>query len=126
MLVLVDSSVWIDYFRSGNKSGTLDELIDNNLLVTNSLILTELIPFLRIKNQRRVIALLNTVDKIDINIDWDQIAEYQYLCLKKGINGVGIPDLILAQNAKQHFCGIYTLDKHFQKISKILKLALVG
>lgn len=35
---------------------------------------------------------------------------------------IGIPDLIIAQNAKQNDCGIYTLDSHFQLIKDILKV----
>ena len=47
MSILVDSSVWIDYFRDGKNSERLDHFIDENLIVTNDLILTELIPFLK-------------------------------------------------------------------------------
>ena len=47
MSVLVDTSVWIEYFRTGNYSEKVDFLIDENLLVINDLILAELIPFLR-------------------------------------------------------------------------------
>jgi len=50
MLVLVDTSVWIDYFRAGNKSAELDDLIDENIIVINELILAELIPFLKLKH----------------------------------------------------------------------------
>ncbi len=42
MAVLVDTSVWIDYFRTGNQSAELDDLIDENVIVTNDLILAEL------------------------------------------------------------------------------------
>jgi predicted nucleic acid-binding protein len=34
MAVLVDTSIWIEYFRTGNNSKKLDFLIDENLLVT--------------------------------------------------------------------------------------------
>lgn len=37
MSVLVDTSIWVDYFRSGTNSEKLDFLIDENLLVTNDL-----------------------------------------------------------------------------------------
>ncbi len=33
MNVLVDTSIWIDYFRGGDNSSDLDILIDENLLV---------------------------------------------------------------------------------------------
>ena len=122
MQTLVDSSVWIDYFRDGDKASDLDELIDQNTLVTNDLILTELVPFLRLKNQRKIIRLMNSITRFELHIDWEQIAEYQYLCLKKGVNGVGIPDLIIVQNAKQNHCAIYSLDNHFRMISKIIRI----
>jgi predicted nucleic acid-binding protein len=44
MTTIVDTSVWIDYFRVGNNSEKLDFLIDENLIVINDLILAELVP----------------------------------------------------------------------------------
>ncbi len=124
MSVLVDTSIWIDYFRKGNDFEKLDFLIDENLVVINDLILTELIPFLKVKNQRKVIKLLYNINKLELIINWEQIVEYQYKCLKSGINGVGIPDLIIAQNAKQNHCEIYSLDNHFQLLQDIFKIKL--
>ncbi len=125
MQVLVDSSVWIDYFRGGSNSDKLDYFIDENVLVINDLILAELVPFLRSKNQRKLVILLGSVKKLDMNIDWSQIIDLQYTCLKAGINGIGIPDLIIAQNSLQHHCEIYTLDQHFELLNKPLRLALI-
>lgn len=124
MSVLVDTSVWIEYFRSGKKSNKLDFFIDENLVVTNDLILAELIPFLKIRNQRKIIKLLRNINKLTMNINWDHITDYQYSCLKNGLNGVGIPDLIIAQNAKQNHCEIYSLDNHFNLLKDILKIKL--
>ena len=124
MQVLVDSSVWIDYFRGEGKSDKLDFLIDENLLVINDLILAELIPFLKIQNQHKLIGLLNFVERLDLNIDWEQIIDFQYKCLRKGINGIGIPDLIIVQNALQNKCKIYSLDQHFELMKKPLELTL--
>jgi len=124
MSVLVDTSIWIDYFGKGNNFEKLDFLIDENLVVINDLILTELIPFLKVKNQRKVIKLLQNINKLELIINWEQIIEYQYKCLKSGINGVGIPDLIILQNAKQNHCEIYSLDNHFQLLQNIFKIKL--
>jgi len=124
MQVLVDSSVWIDYFKDGRKSEKLDYIIDENIVVTNDLILAELVPFLRIRNQRKIIRLMEVIGKLSMNIIWDEIIEYQYICLKKGINGIGLPDLIIAQNAKQHHAEIYTLDRHFTMMKSVLELKL--
>ena len=124
MSILVDTSIWIEYFNKGNNYEKLDFLIDENLIVTNNLILAELIPFLKIRNQRKLISLLQKINRLEIVINWQQLIDYQYNCLKKGINGIGIPDLIIAQNAQQNQCKIYSLDNHFKLMSNILKLQL--
>ena len=124
MSVLVDTSVWVKYFRSANNSEKLDFLIDENLIVTNDLILAELIPFLKVRKQRKLANLLLNVNRLDLSINWGQIIEYQYKCLKNGLNGVSIPDLIIAQNAKQNDCEIYSLDNHFSLMKDILTLKI--
>ncbi|MBU0681480.1 MAG: PIN domain-containing protein [Proteobacteria bacterium] len=124
MSVLVDTSIWVEYFRNGNNFDQLDFLIDENLVVTNDLILSELIPFLKVRNQRKLIALLNKINKLEIVVNWELLIEDQCKCLKNGINGIGIPDLIIAQNAKQNHCSIYSLDNHFNLIKDILKIKL--
>jgi len=122
MSILVDTSVWIEYFRNGNDFEKLDFLIDENLVLTNDLILAELIPFLKIKKQRKIIELLHNINKLSLNINWEQISKYQYKCLKNGLNGVGIPDLIIAKNAKQNYSQIYSLDNHFTLLKNIIKI----
>ncbi|MBL0380979.1 MAG: PIN domain-containing protein [Desulfofustis sp. PB-SRB1] len=120
MKVLVDYSVWIDYFKSGERSEELDYLIDNNLIYINDLILTELIPSLKLQHQSSLIAALKEVARLPLSIHWQQIQELQLSCLKNGINGIGIPDLIIAQNAMQNVCLIFSLDKHFSLMQEVL------
>ncbi len=124
MSVLVDTSIWIEYFRTGNNSEMLDFLIDENLIVINDLIFAELVPSLRVRNQRKVVKLLHNINKLELSIDWCQIIEFQFKCLKNGLNGIGIPDLIVAQNAKQNHFEIYSLDSHFELMKDILVLQL--
>ena len=124
MEVLVDTSIWIDYFRSSDNSKPLDILIDENLIATNDVILAELIPYLKIKKQAKVIKLLHAVNKMPLDICWNEIIEFQVKCLKEGANGVGIPDLIIAQNAKQNNCKVYSLDKHFCLLNQVIKVGL--
>jgi predicted nucleic acid-binding protein len=124
MSVLVDTSIWVKYFRNGNNLKRLDLLIDENLVVTNDLILAELLPFLKIRKQRKIVDLLNNVNKLPLRIKWDEIIDYQVKCLKKGVNGVGIPDLIIAQNAKQNDCEIYSTDKHFKLLKNIISIKI--
>jgi len=125
MSVLVDTSIWIEYFRSGNHAAKLDFLIDKNFIVINDLILAELVPSLKVHNQSKIVKLLYKINKIGLSINWIQIIDFQFKCLKNGLNGIGIPDLILAQNAKQNGFEIYSLDNHFNLMKDILGLRLL-
>lgn len=118
MRVLVDSSVWIDYFRSGSKSQKLDVFIDENVICTNELILAELVPFLKVSRQSKLIKLLYSIDTIPLSIKWDEIIKLQTICLQNGINKIGIPDLIVVDSVLQNKIILYSFDKHFKLINK--------
>ncbi|MCF8260970.1 MAG: PIN domain-containing protein [Melioribacteraceae bacterium] len=125
MRILVDSSIWIDYFRGGKNSEVMDSYIDENVICTNHLILSELIPNLRIRKEKKIIDLLTEISIIPLNINWNQIIEYQTICLKNGINKVGIPDLIIVDNAIQNDLILFSNDKHFKLIYEYIALKLV-
>lgn len=122
MSVLVDTSVWIDYFRGGEKSKDLDALIDDDLVFINEIILAELVPFLKLKRQHKVISLLSELQRPNLNVIWPEIIDFQVSCLKSGANGVGIPDLLIAQSALQNNLRVYSLDKHFRLLQGVIDL----
>ena len=124
MSVLVDSSTWIDYFRGTGAADPLDVLIEEDLVVTNDLILAELIPFLHQKREERVIALLREVKRHPVAVDWDDIIQMQITCLRSGINGVGIPDLIIAQHAMHNRLHLLSADRHFVLMSEHMPLLI--
>jgi len=124
--ILIDSSVWIEYFRGSEKALLLNDLIDRNLLCINDLILSELIPFLKQKKQHHLINILNSIHKINLEINWQKIIDYQTINLKNGINKVGIPDLIIIQNVLDNNLELFTFDNHFVLMQKYLKFKLMG
>ena len=117
MSVLVDSSVWIDYFRAGHHATDLEGLLDDNRIVTNDLILAELIPALQLRRQTRLINLLRELERNPLQPDWDEIVRLQTTCLRLGINGVGIPDLLIAQHAMQNDLQLMARDRHFRQLA---------
>ena len=125
MSIIVDSSVWIDYFRGGKYSNQLDLYIEQNIISTNDLILAELIPILKIKREFPVISLLRNITLIPLVINWENIINYQTKCLKHGINKVGIPDLIILDNVIQNDLTLYSLDKHFKLINNHIDFELL-
>ena len=116
--ILVDTSVWIAYFKGDEKIKDLDREIDANRICVNELILSELLPAVILKSENRLADLLESVNKLPLNIDWEEIREYQLINLRQGINKVGIPDLIILQNAVSSGVDLLTLDKHFKLMAK--------
>lgn len=123
-MVLVDTSVWIDYFHNGINSTHLDSLIDSGKACVNDLILTELVPSIRHRKETELEHLLLQVPKVSMSIDWTSLISMQTENLKHGVNRVGIPDLMIAQNAIQNDLALYSLDKHFSLMKEFLSLKL--
>lgn len=123
-MILVDSSVWIDYFRGGERTKNLDLFIELDLVATNELILTELLPCLRLQNEMEIFTKLNIFPRIELDIFWEGIREIQKLNLKRGVNNVGIPDLIIAQQCVDKNLELWTFDKHFKLMAEYLELKI--
>jgi len=118
-MVLVDTSVWIEYFKGNSISLPLEKLIDFNNICINDLILAELIPSINHKKEDELKEILYNISKVIIEVDWINIIHMQTKNLKNGIKNVGISDLIIAQNAIDNDIEIYAIDKHFRLMSEI-------
>ena len=123
--ILADTSVWIDYFNGKNpKADVLSDLIDSNAICINDLILTELVPFIKLADEPRLVELLTSVKNIPLNIDWSGLGQMQVINLKNGVNRIGIPDLIIVQNAVQNDLTLFTFDGHFKAMQRLHKFKL--
>ena len=67
--VLVDSSIWIEYFKGSNEVTFINELVDLNVICTNDLILSELIPSLLQRKEMDLISILRNIERINLEID---------------------------------------------------------
>jgi hypothetical protein len=122
--ILIDSSVWIDYFRDAKSFPIINDLILENVGCTNDLILAEIIPALRLKKSEILIDSLFALDKIDLNLNWQRIMNYQFTNLKNGINGVGVADLIILDSAVSNNLSIFSKDRHFKEMNKFFDFHL--
>jgi predicted nucleic acid-binding protein len=118
-MVLVDSSVWIEYFKGNNKTIALNNLLDVNTVCVNDLILSELLPSINHKKEKELKELLLTITKIPLTINWNRIILLQTQNLKNGLNKVGIADLIITQNVIDNNLELFSLDKHFEIMSTL-------
>lgn len=122
--ILIDSSVWIEYFRTG-KPEKLDQIIQEDLARINELILTELVPSLMMKKETDIIEGLQSIEIIPMNIDWDIVRDYQLMNLQNGLNKVGIPDLIILQQVIDKKISLFSFDKHFKLMQNYLNYELI-
>jgi predicted nucleic acid-binding protein len=121
---LVDSSVWISFFKGSEEGKLLFPLLDSNQACVNDLILSELLPSLIHKKELVLVGLLKSIEKTEIDIEWEEIIRMQSINLKNGLNRVGIPDLIIAQNSMQNDIRLFSFDKHFEIMKEHIGLKL--
>ena len=122
--VLVDSSVWIQYFRSADIP-ILDQLLEEDFVCINDLILTELQPVLVHRGRHDILEGLLALERIPLRVDWQLIREYQLMNLRNGVNRVGIPDLIMVQQVIDEKLALFSLDKHFRLMQGFLNFDLM-
>lgn len=123
-MILVDTSVWIDSFHGGKCKQIMNELLARSELYVNDVILAELMPSILQRGETELEYLMLTLPKLSLWIDWSDIIRMQTENLKHGINKVGIPDLLIAQNAMQNHIKLFSIDKHFSLMSKHLGFKL--
>jgi hypothetical protein len=95
--------------------------LEEDLVCTNDLILSELGPSLIVQNKVEIWESFRALNRIPLRIDWDLIRGYQILNMKNGINKIGIPDLIIVQQVIEEKLSIFTFDKHFKLMNSFLK-----
>lgn len=123
--VLIDSSVWIEYFKSGGIE-KLDRLIEEDFACINELIFTELAPALMLRNESAILDGLHALTMIPLNIDWQIVRDYQLMNLQNGINKIGIPDLIILQQVIDEKITLLSFDMHFRLMQSQLNFDLIS
>lgn len=123
-MILVDSSVWIDFFKGGDKSFYVEVLLKRNIIQINDVVLAEIVPALILKNQNTLVEILTSINAKPLDVFWPGIIDLQILNLKNGINKVGIPDLILLQHCLENNLELWSFDRHFELMASITKVKL--
>jgi predicted nucleic acid-binding protein len=127
--ILVDTSVWLEFFRvKGSPYGeALDQLLEEERVCTANLIKAEIIPGARTPKQFR--ELREYFDALPLANEpaslWEEIMEAQFRLKRRGINGISIPDLMIAVVAKANGKVIFTKDSDFQRIQRALPVDLM-
>ena len=122
-LVSIDTSVWIEYFKTDTKDKfyNLDALIYDNLAAVCEPVIAELLVGTKNEAQYRnhefflrANVILETPDAM-----WENLAQARYKLLRMGHN-MNFLDLWVAYSAHYARTSLWTLDKDFEIIQKVI------
>lgn len=117
--VLVDTSIWIDFFHVGHSPQALhlDELLQTRAILTCDPIRTEVCSGARTAHERsRLHELFRAVSSLTPPPDlWARIEEARFTLARRG-HQTSLIDLMIAATAAHHHVPLWTLDRDFEAI----------
>ncbi|MBW2334496.1 MAG: PIN domain-containing protein [Deltaproteobacteria bacterium] len=120
--VLVDTSIWIEYFNKPDSSTgkSLENLLKKGKVFITGIILTELLQGAKIKKEfESILESMLALPFLETTLStWIQSGRISFVLRKKGIT-IPITDLVIASLSLENNCKIFTLDFHFNKIPNI-------
>lgn len=130
-MILVDSSVWIDYFRGVATAETekLDSLLDNQLLAIGDLMLTEVLQgFTSERDFNQALQLLSALTQIDIGgRDVAIKAAQNYRTLRaKGVTVRKTIDTLIATRCIEDGLPLLYSDRDFDPFVEYLGLRVLS
>jgi len=120
-MTLVDTSVWIDHLRAGNRM--LRSLLEIGEVLAHPFVVGELACG-RLRNRVEILTLLQALPEA-------QIAEHEEVmrvveCEHLYGQGIGWIDAHLLASARLSRAALWTLDRHLSKIASQLKLTAIS
>lgn len=119
--VLVDTSVWIEFFRKDTAtSRALEALIKAGRVVVPGIVVFELLQGVKPEKEKgRIMDLLSNLDYVEMSKDlWASAAVLSRSLKDKGLN-LPLSDVLLAAIALKHNLPLFTLDAHFDSMAEV-------
>lgn len=117
--VLVDTSVWIEYFNrpTSAEQAELMRLLDADAVSLAGVVLAELLQGAKTERERDL--LRETLDALPLlpasRATWERVGDLAFRLRRSG-RTVPLSDLLIASLAIEHENPVYTLDPHFDEI----------
>jgi len=118
MKIIVDTSVWIEYFN--NHAGIAEEL-DRKLLACNIYIVgpivTEILQGAKTNKDYQILEdSIDGLPFIETSLaEWKLVGEISFKLRRKGLT-IPVTDCIIAAAAINHGASVMTYDRHFKQI----------
>lgn len=127
--VLVDTSVWVEYFRSQDPLLTkqVDQLLGEDRLVTIEIVEAEL--FRGARSEKEIRFLEDYFSHLPVlelpRRAWRQAGRFSYQLARKGYSP-HLVDALIALTAIEHHVFLYSQDKDFRRMAALSDLRLFG
>ena len=119
--IMLDSSVWIDYFRKGQGEifNRVDMLLDQNRIVLCGIVEFEIIQGIREKERHTIKELFGALPYVDfLRRDFVRAGEILNSLRKTGIT-IPPSDCLIATLCIRLDIMLLTFDKHFEAVSNL-------
>lgn len=117
--VIVDTSVWIQFFNvpQSQEKVQVDKLLNNNRVVIVGIIISELLQRSHSrKDYEEIEDKIIALPYVEVSKNtWREVGKISFKLRKQGIT-LPLTDIVIATLAKENGYEIYTLDPHFKKI----------
>lgn len=125
MMILIDSSVWIDYFRSGKSEWDekIDYLLEHDDIAINGVVHSELLTGTKSKQEfNNLNSILGGLRWLEMDKRfWDSVSRNGFT-LRRNALTVPLTDIAIATHCAEHDLLLLHNDKHFRLIAPILNL----
>jgi predicted nucleic acid-binding protein len=126
--VLIDTSVWIAYFKSIDQRLTdrVDDVLGFSEVCVPRVVIAELVQGAKTEKEIAVIEefveAFSIIDQTDST--WLKAGKLSFSMKRKGIT-VHPVDCYIAVLASENNCKIFSLDEHFKEIKRFLRIELL-
>lgn len=122
MKVLPDTSVWVDYLRSGaaGPAGALDELLAGGSVLVCGPVLAELLAGAAPEHREGLWLALGSLPWAELDHGaWRRVGELAYQLRRGGIS-VALTDLVIAVACVRAEATLWTRDRDFERVRDVL------
>jgi predicted nucleic acid-binding protein len=126
--ILIDTSVWIEYFRSKSSSVAqkVDRILEQDEVCVPKIVIAELMQGSKSKKELSVIEdFFDAFHIIDQKEDsWIRAGSLSYR-LKKREKSINLFDCYIAVIAQEYGCTIFSLNRHFKEIQTLIDIPVI-
>ena len=119
--ILVDTTIWIEFFRTRSKIGDhVETLLMENAVWTCGIVMFEVLQGIKSEGEKnKILSILASLPYVEMTKKlWQSAAELSILVKKSGLN-LPLSDIFIAAIAIENDLSVYTLDNHFKQIPNL-------